>query len=91
MTSRPYFSAVIVVMMSAFSVRAADAPAKAEAPIKAQQIDDDTQKRLNETLSKMDELDKNWQHTGKNAAKASDSMSKEDKKRADERRKTVEK
>jgi Skp family chaperone for outer membrane proteins len=95
MISRSYLPVAAFVFtsvcLSGFSVRAADVVSKAEAPIKAQQIDDDTQKRLSDTLTKMDELDKNWQQSGKNAAKNSDSMSKEDKKRAEDRRKAAEK
>ena len=72
----------------------APAPAAAPAPVatapKSQQIDDDTQKRMNDTLNKMSELDKQWASDRTKTLKSSE-MTKEDKKRMEERKKAEEK
>jgi hypothetical protein len=65
------------------------APAAAPAP-KSQNIDDDTQKKMNDTLNKMTELDKQWSAERTKTVNSKE-MTKEEKKRIEERKKTEDK
>ena len=94
--------AMILGLVASSSIRAEETaavkkeatPAAAPAPTatapKSQQIDDDTQKRLNDTLNKMSELDKQWASERNKTVKSSE-MTKEDKKRMEERKKAEDK